>query len=103
MYSICLLCRSGACRKDGERFGVALNAWRDDGGLAGDVVNHEVGHLLGGVHTQTNGSQETEVGHLDVNSMNIDFWFNSAGSRCYGKSKYFIDLRMLYSVSLYSG
>ena len=80
--------RSGACRKDKERYGVAMVTWRDDGVLASDVLEHEMGHLIGGVHNEKHAT-ETYVGSSVFNSDNVNFWFNLAGSRCVGKSKYF--------------
>ena len=58
--------------------------WRDDGGLAVDVLEHELSHLLGGVHNQKNGT-ETDVGLTDFNSQNVNAWFQDKGNRCYGK------------------
>ena len=49
-----------------------------------------MGHLIGGVHNKKNAT-ETDIGHSDFNSDNINIWFNTAGSRCYGKSKYFVN------------
>ena len=89
MCHIFYIFRSGACRKDKSRFGTIMLTWRDDGGLAEDVLEHELAHLIGGVHNQKNGT-ETYVGHTDFNSDNINAWYTLAGHRCYGKSKFSI-------------
>ena len=73
-------------------------AWNEDSAFMGEVVNHEMGHLIGGIHNSHGGTaagghyhehhdEGLDIVHSEYNSQNVKEWFGSAGYRCYGKSK----------------
>ena len=77
------------CRNDTQRYGVTMVAWNDHSAFMGDVVYHEMGHMLGGIHDGGKSEHHSglHLGHSEFNSQNVNEWFISAGYRCYGKSK----------------